>query len=152
MAAHLIRADPANRARYRANSLRLVKQVDRLDERLEERLKRLRGIPYLVFHDAYPYLERRYGLRSAGAFSANPNTMVGARRMAEFHRFISRKGIRCIFQEPQLHFGAVHPLLSRLDVKIGSLDPIGTRLQTGPGQWFVMMEDLADELTRCLSE
>ena len=47
--------------RYEANAARLRERLDELDRALAERLAAVADRPYVVFHDAYQYFERRYG-------------------------------------------------------------------------------------------
>ena len=68
IAATLVKLDPAHAAAYRANGARQIAATKALDKELGAKLARLRGRPYLVFHDAYHYFEARYGLAAAGAW------------------------------------------------------------------------------------
>ena len=68
----VVELDPARAALYRANGERLQARLQGLDKALARRLEPLRERPFLVFHDAYRYLETRYGLRSVGAVVAGP--------------------------------------------------------------------------------
>ena len=44
-----------------------------LDEELDAALAPVRGKPFIVFHDAYQYLEAAYGLNAAGSITASPD-------------------------------------------------------------------------------
>nr|VFK80734.1 MAG: zinc transport system substrate-binding protein [Candidatus Kentron sp. SD] len=151
IASHLRQIDSGHGARYQANADRLSRRVRALEKTLEKRLAPFRDMPYLVFHDAFPYLERRYGLRAAGAVTANPNHIPGARRVADLRAAMKRQGIRCIFREPQFSAKLIETALEGANTRIGVLDPLGVHLQPGPDHWFQMMTDLARVITDCLS-
>nr|VFJ92630.1 MAG: zinc transport system substrate-binding protein [Candidatus Kentron sp. LFY] len=151
IASHLYRIDPDRRAHYQANSARLLRRIGALERTLEERLSLLRDTPYLVFHDAFPYLETRYGLHGAGAITTNPAVMPGARRIAELRAAIKRLRIRCIFREPQFDAGFIATLLEGTQVDIATLDPLGVDIPPGPDHWFRMMDSHARAMTACLS-
>jgi len=61
IATALSRADPAHRAAYAANAGRLRSALADLDAELRARLAPVRARPFVVFHDAYAYLEQAYG-------------------------------------------------------------------------------------------
>jgi len=150
IARHLRKIDPAHGDRYDANASALSKRILALERRLAGRFEALGDAPYLVFHDAYLYLERRYGLRAVGSVTANPNRIPGARRITELRAAIRHLGIRCIFREPQFNTKFIDTALEGADIHIGILDPIGVAIPPGPDHWFRMMEAHGDVLSNCL--
>nr|VFK14311.1 MAG: zinc transport system substrate-binding protein [Candidatus Kentron sp. LPFa]VFK30171.1 MAG: zinc transport system substrate-binding protein [Candidatus Kentron sp. LPFa] len=151
IAQHLREIDPAYGPQYEANADTLSKRIHALDKRLHRWLSPLRGAPYLVFHDAFPYLETRYGLHAAGSITANPAGIPGARRIANLQAAIKRLGIRCVFREPQFGLKLIETVLEDADVNIGVLDPLGMNIPPGPDHWFLMMADHAEVMRDCLS-
>ena len=57
--------DTQNAARYHANAESFAGDVDRLSADMADEVKLVRDKRYIVFHDAYQYFEKRFGL-SAG--------------------------------------------------------------------------------------
>jgi zinc transport system substrate-binding protein len=143
-------ADPANRARYAGNADRLVARVDALDAELQAALAPVRDVPFIVFHDAYHYLERRYGLRAVGAVAVSPERGPGARRVAEVRERIRASGARCVFSEPQFPSALLGTLTEGTAVRVATLDPLGADLPAGPEAWFALMRNLAAALDSCL--
>nr|VFK44861.1 MAG: zinc transport system substrate-binding protein [Candidatus Kentron sp. TC] len=148
---HLRQADPTHGLRYEANADALSKRIRALEKSLHRRLSPLRGIPYLVFHDAFPYLETRYGLHGVGSIVANPDEIPGARRIADLRAIMKRRRIRCILQEPQFSAKLIETVLEGADVNVGLLDPLGVDILPGPEHWFQMMEEHAEAMRACLS-
>jgi zinc transport system substrate-binding protein len=146
----LARTDPAHAAAYRANGERLSGRLAELDAELARRLAPLRGRPFLVFHDAYPYLEARYGLPAIGAISVSPERPPGARRVAALRERIRETGASCVFAEPQFQPRLVQTLLEGTGARGGTLDPLGADLPDGPELYFTLMLNLARGLTDCL--
>jgi zinc transport system substrate-binding protein len=151
-AAALADVDPAHEARYRANAARATVALGALDARLGARLAPLAGIPYIVFHDAYQYLERRYGLASAGSVTVAPERKPGARRVAEIRARIADARVACVFAEPQFEPALVRSLAGDTGVKTGILDPLGADIPEGPTLYGTMMERLATALASCLGK
>jgi zinc transport system substrate-binding protein len=143
-------ADPGNAARYEANAARLRDQLDELDRTLEGRLAAVRDRPYVVFHDAYQYFERRYGTNALGAITINPTQRPGAQRLNEIQARLAQLDAACVFAEPQFEPALVETVVERTDARRGVLDPLGMGYEAGPGQYFLLMEGLADALVECL--
>src|SRR5262249_9416828 len=61
------RSDPAHAPLYRANAEGLRARLAGLALELERRLKPVAARPYIVFHDAMQYFERRFGLNAVGS-------------------------------------------------------------------------------------
>lgn len=142
--------DPANAARYAANGTGLAQRLEVLDEVLRRRLAPLHGVPFVVFHDAYQYLERRYGLDAIGSITVSPENRPGARRLEAIHDKIETLGARCVFSEPQFQPRLVQMLIAGTSARTGVLDPEGAALPAGPDLYVKLMNGLADALTRCL--
>ncbi len=151
IAAALAKADPVHAARYRANAVAETKRLAALDAQLAAVLKPIRHRPYIVYHDAYPYLEARYGLDAIGAVTVEPDRPVGPRRIANLRAAIKAGQAACIFREPQFPPALVETLARDTAVRVGVLDPLGADLRPGPQLYPAMMRQLAGALVRCLS-
>jgi zinc transport system substrate-binding protein len=143
-------ADPGNAAAYVENGARLGRDLAVLDRELAGLLEPVRAVPYVVFHDAYPYLERRYRLNAVGAVSLNPVVPPGARRLVELRRRIAGLGAVCLFGEPQFRPALLESLIRDTGARAGVLDPLGAALEPGPEAYFQLMRGLARALADCL--
>jgi zinc transport system substrate-binding protein len=150
IAATLGAADPANAARYAANAARLRERLDELDRALADRLAAVGDRPYVVFHDAYQYFERRYGTNALGAITINPTRRPGVQRLQEIRARVAQLDAACVFAEPQFEPALVETVIEGTDARQGVLDPLGAAFEAGPGQYFRLMEGLADALLECL--
>jgi len=148
----LAEVDPDDAPRYRANGAALEQRLTRLDRDLARQLEPVADRPYVVFHDAYPYLEKRYHLRAVGSVTVNPGRAVGARRLAEIRDKIKTTGARCVFSEPQFEPKLLGMLTEGTGAKVGTLDPLGADLQAGPDAYFLLMHHLGDSLRGCLGD
>lgn len=152
MATALADADPANAERYRANAQAVVDRLDALDAELRGRLAGVAHKPFIVFHDAYQYLERRYGLTAAGSITVTPDRTPGPRRLSELRRDITQRDARCVFREPQFTSALVATVASGTPARAGVLDPLGSSIPEGKDTYFVLMRQLADGLVGCLGQ
>jgi zinc transport system substrate-binding protein len=150
IAASLAEADPGNAATYEANAARLEKGLEALDGELRAKLEPIAERPFIVFHDAYQYFERRYGLNGAGSISVSPEQRPGARRLQEIQARLAEVEAACVFAEPQFEPALVETVVEGTRARTGVLDPLGAELAPGPGQYFELMHGLADALAACL--
>jgi zinc transport system substrate-binding protein len=150
IAAVLAKADPAHAALYAANATASIAGLKALEKQIAARVAPVRGRPYLVFHDAYHYFEKRFGLSAAGSVTVAPDRPVGPGRIVALHARIKAGGIVCIFREPQFSPALIDTLAEGAPVKIGVLDPLGAELTPGPGLYPALLRGIADSLAGCL--
>ncbi len=143
-------ADPNNAALYQANAERLRQQLDALDRSLRDRLATVTDRPYVVFHDAYQYFERRYRVKAVGAIAINPTVRPSAQRLDEIHERLEQLDAACVFAEPQFEPTLVDTVTEGTSARTGVLDPLGAAIDAGPGQYFQLMNGLVDSLVDCL--
>jgi len=151
VAEQLSTLDAANAKTYQANAAAMDTRIVALKKKLQAQLAPVRERPYIVFHDAYHYFEEAFGLHPAGAIAVNPEHRPGARRIVEIRQAIRDRGASCVFSEPQFRPAIVDVVLEGSGARHGVLDPLGSTLSPGQGQWFALMQGLADNLTGCLS-
>jgi zinc transport system substrate-binding protein len=144
-------ADPANADSYRANAEAVITDLNALESELAARLSPVKDRPFMVFHDAYPYFEARFGLEGLGAIVLNPETPPGARRLQEIRHRIEHSGVACVFSEPQFEIGYVTTVLEGTGARTASLDPLGVNVEAGPDAYRQMLTGLTDTLADCLA-
>lgn len=143
--------DPENAATYAANGAALRAELEALDTELAAALAPLRQRPFVVFHDAYQYFERRYALTAAGSLTVSPDQQPGARRLRELQERIEALGARCVFAEPGFEPALLETLTEGSDLRTGVLDPEGLTLPPGPALYEELLRGLAKSLKSCLA-
>lgn len=143
-------ADPAHAASYRANGEALAGRLDDLDRALHAQLEPIEATPYVVFHDAYQYLETRYHLSPMGAITVSPDIQPGAERLREIRAEIKERGAVCVFSEPQFEPKLVRVVIEGTSARTAVLDPLGADLTDGAELYFELMSGLATSLADCL--
>ena len=143
--------DPANAPLYKANADALRTGLAALAAELDRDLAPIARRPYIVFHDATQYLERRYGLNVVGSISVSPEVPASGKRLTELRRKIDELGAVCVFAEPQFDTRLVDNLIEGTAARLGTIDPEGGRLEPGPELYFTLMRQLAGDLRGCLA-
>ncbi len=97
IAATLSEKDPDNAARYAANAQRYVARLEALTTEIAAELAPVRDKPVIVFHDAYQYFEKRFGVNTVGSITVSPETTPGAQRVSEIKARLASTGAVCVF-------------------------------------------------------
>lgn len=150
MSAALGKADTGNAERYRANAAAAADGIDALDKELAATLAPLKDKHFIVFHDAYQYYERRYGLSAVGSITVTPDRVPGPRRLSELRKKIADQGALCVFSEPQFTSSLVGTVISGTKARGGILDPLGAAAPDGAAGYAGLMRNIADSLKTCL--
>lgn len=152
ISARLMTLDPQNRAVYQKNLAQLTLRIQQLEEELNLRLQAVRQRPYLVFHDAYPYFEKTFALNAVGSIRVSADRAPGARRLQQIRDKISDSSAICLFSEPQFSPALARQLAAGSELKLGELDPLGSQAVTGEDGWFILLNELTNNLLNCLTE
>lgn len=145
-------ADPDHAAGYDQRAAELDQALIGLDADLRQTLSSVQGAPYLVFHDAYQYLESRYGLTPVGALTIDPGQAPGARRMSELRQQIKATNARCLFAEPQYSPTLLQRLAEGTGARVATADPLGQAAagRSGFALYQQNLTALAAAFTDCL--
>ena len=139
--------DPSNKSKYEDNASKTIAALDTLIEEVDNSLSK--DISYIVFHDAYQYFETRFGVKSAGALTLNPDVLPGAKQIADIQDLINDKGIKCIFSEPQYNPKIIETLGNDMNISTGVMDPLGAYIDAGPSMYSDLINGIANSIKDC---
>ena len=139
--------DPANADKYESNADNTIKSIDDMISSLTSSINK--NAKFIVFHDAYQYFEKRFGVATAGALTVNTDVLPGAKQISEIQEVIAEKDIKCIFSEPQFNPKIVETIAQDMDIKTGVLDPLGSIFDAGKSQYFTLINDIGNKLKGC---
>jgi zinc transport system substrate-binding protein len=143
--------EPAKAGQYKSNAATLKAKLDELSAEMKRDLAPVVGKPYVVFHDALQYFERRYGLRAAGSIAMSPEVPPSAQRLSTLRKKIATLGVVCIFAEPQFDTRLVDNVAEGTKARTGTIDPEGSKIEAGPELYFTLLRNLARDLKACLA-
>ena len=143
--------DPQNAQSYRINGEKYGLRLELLDRKLKAEMTKVAETPYMVFHDAYQYFEKRYQLNVIGAVTLHLGYGSSVRRLKTVRKTIKKEKIRCIFSEPQFSPKLLQTVTAGTNVKQGTLDPLGAGLESGPELYFTLLNNLSHNISSCLN-
>ena len=139
--------DPNNKVKYENNANVTIKSLDELVDSNKKILSK--DISYVVFHDAYQYFEKRFGVIPAGALTLNPDVLPGAKQIADIQDVINDKGIKCIFSEPQYNPKIIETIGNDMKISTGVMDPLGAYIDAGPSMYSDLINGIANSIKDC---
>lgn len=142
--------DPQNAQQYADNAASAVVRLYQLHAALTSHLSLVRESPFVVIHDAFQYLEARYGLNNLGAIKGPGTEGRQVRLIRQLNDRAVAENAACVFAEQQFDGGASHGLDTPQDMVLVVLDPMGYGLPVGPGLYGAMMLRLTDSIAACL--
>jgi zinc transport system substrate-binding protein len=151
IAAALAAVDPAHAQTYADNAEAVVADLSALTATLVRELAPVKAKPFIVFHDAFQYFERRFELSAAGSIADTVASPPSAKRLQDIRQTLRDTKAFCVFREPQFSEAAVKTVVEGSEANIGVLDPIGATLTPGKGAYRQLLVDLAAGLAACLS-
>ena len=104
---------------------RLLENIDATDRRIEAKLKPFAGRDLVVFHPAYGYFARRYGLVQVPVEAEGKAPT--ARRLAEIVDSLRGRKTAAIFVQPQFSRTAAQRVADALACDLVELDPLAER-------------------------
>lgn len=99
--AKLLELMPQKKDKLDANLLNFTDQLAQTEEKVVNMLTPVKGKSYFVFHDAYGYFEKRFGLSPLGYFTINPAIQPGAQHLHQIRTQLVEQKAVCVFAEPQ---------------------------------------------------
>jgi len=142
--------DPSHQGQYKRNAAALQEKLDQLYQEVSQQLAPVSSFPYIVFHDAYQYFEKDFGLNAVGSVTIDTERSPGARRIKEVREKITELGARAVFSEPQFQSRIVATVLEGTGAKAGVLDPLGADLPAGSEAYFSLIREMGSSLLNTL--
>ena len=141
---------PQNKAYYQQNVLRFAQRSAQLKTAIEAQLAPVKKQPFLVFHDAYQYFEKEFGLNALGSVIVINEQSMGVKHLREIHRMIQQKNVRCVLSESQFSSKYADSLSAKHNINTVVIDPLGKALPANADLYFILMRQLAEKITQCL--
>ncbi|CNJ04530.1 zinc ABC transporter substrate-binding protein ZnuA [Yersinia mollaretii] len=146
----LLELMPQNKDKLDANLRRFEDQLAQNEKNIATMLMPAQGKGYFVFHDAYGYFEKHFGLSPLGHFTVNPEIQPGAQRLHQIRTQLVEHKAVCVFAEPQFRPAVINAVAKGTDVRSGTLDPLGSGIVLGKDSYVNFLSQLSNQYVSCL--
>ncbi|MDH1086146.1 zinc ABC transporter substrate-binding protein ZnuA [Pantoea brenneri] len=147
----LLELMPQDKAKLDANLQQFEVTLADTDKRVNAQLAPVRNQGYFVFHDAYTYFEKHYGLSPTGHFTVNPEIQPGAQRLHQIRTQLVEQKAVCVFAEPQFRPAVIDAVARGTQVRKGTLDPLGTDISLAKDSYVKFLSQLSSQYASCLN-
>ncbi|MGA5656024.1 zinc ABC transporter substrate-binding protein ZnuA [Rahnella contaminans] len=146
----LVQLVPQKKQQLDANLSHFEESLTKADKNLGSILQPVQGKGYFVFHDAYGYFEKHFGLSPLGHFTINPEIQPGAQRLHLIRTQLVEQKATCVFAEPQFRPAVITAVAQGTKVRMGTLDPLGSGIVLGADSYVNFLSQLTNQYLSCL--
>ncbi len=133
--------DPAQRSVYAANYDQFVAQINRLDAELKESFAGKQGRQFMVFHPAWGYFARAYGLKQVPVeIEGKDPKPAQLKALIEYAR---EKDIKVIFVQPQFSNKSAKLVAREIGGQVAFANPLAE-------DWMSNLRDVSDQFKTAL--
>ncbi len=153
MAIHqqLLELMPQNKDKLDANLRQFNDNLVETEKNVASILKSVQGKGYFVFHDAWGYFEKYFGLSPLGYFTVNPEIPPSVQRLYQLRAKLATQKAVCIFAEPQFRPAVINAVTRGANVRSGVLDPLGSGIALNKNSYMYFLSQLSNHYRNCLN-
>lgn len=140
---------PSEKEKLFINLKNFQKQLIILDKKIFNKLNFIKKNRYFIFHDAFTYFEKYYGLVPIGFITKNPLIQPGIKKLKNIKEQIVLNNVHCIFSEPQYKNNFIKKLYNN-SIKQVILDPLGSSITLNKNSYTNFFLQLSDNYINCL--
>jgi zinc transport system substrate-binding protein len=142
----LIQINPSNADSYRTNAESYIQQLKQLDSEFKQRLAPVKGCNFITFHDAFPYLAQRYGLKQE-AIVEIPEDSITPKDIQRVQQAANQYQVKALLTEPGIEDKRIQQISSDLNLPLEAINPLESG-ETNPQYYFQVMRGNLEALAR----
>ncbi|MGD1704338.1 metal ABC transporter solute-binding protein, Zn/Mn family [Dapis sp. BLCC M229] len=135
----LIKADPNNTTTYQTNANIYLQKLQQLDQEFQTRLAPFQGCKFIAFHDAYPYLAKRYNLQQMAVVEL-PQDNITPKDIQRVINATKEYQVKALLGEIGYNDSRVQQIAKDIGVPVKKLDPLESGL-LDPEHYFTAMRN-----------
>lgn len=151
LAISLIGLDPENEKEYQEALNQFESDVALLNRSLQNRLSQYQQPDYLVYHDAYQYFERQFGLPGGLALVHDPEVQPSMRDLLALRNKLQVRSPSCILLEADSDEELVNTALENQAIKSEVVDLLGYEIDDGARGYRRLILSVANSFTSCFN-
>lgn len=121
----LVQADPNNAATYQANADIYLKKLQELDQEFRTSLTPFKGCKFIAFHDAYPYLAKRYNLQQMAVVEL-PEDNITPKDIQRVINAAKEYQVKGLLAETGFNDSRMQQIAKDIGLPVKMLDPINS--------------------------
>jgi zinc transport system substrate-binding protein len=148
----LVQIDEQYQPAYTQNLAIFEQSLDALETTLNASLRMPEQMQYAVYHDAFRYFERQFGLQHDVVFVGSEEIQPGVRHMLALREAVENRNINCLMEDVTSQSSTVDTVLGKKEVERVRADTTGQSLTSGPTAYIQLIENLANAFRQCFGQ
>ena len=140
----LVKANPNNATTYQANASIYLQKLQQLDQEFKTRLADFKGCKFIVFHDAYPYLAKRYNLQQISVVEL-PQDYITPRDVQRVINTTKEYEVKGLLAEIGFNDSRMEKIAKDLKLPLKKLNPMNSG-SLDPEYYFTAMRNNLNSL------
>ncbi len=142
--------DPDNAMLYRQNLEKFTLELANRSSEIAERFKSPPTTSYAVYHNAYQYFERQFGLQHGVVLLRDPEVQPGIRQIVQLREAVKAQQPACLLQEFDSNKDLINTILNGHELNRITVDLLGSKVTAGEYAYSEFIASIADDFYRCL--
>ena len=126
--------------------------LSKTDLLIEESLSLFRDKPFLVFHGAFQYFEKQFGLTGGESLLQDPEMEPSMNELLTIRRRVEDLSVSCLLLEPGANDALVSAIFGDQKPSREFVDLLGFEVADGPQAYVNLVTSVANSFSACLSE
>jgi zinc transport system substrate-binding protein len=122
--AALVARDAGRAEDYKRNAAAYLEKLAALDAEIEKSVASIRNVPFITYHNAFPYFVRRYRLKLAGVVEQVPEVSPSPKDLSRLLATIRTQKVKALFSEPGPATRTARQIARDSGIILSELDPL----------------------------
>jgi zinc transport system substrate-binding protein len=125
------------------NTKKTVRYLRALDQEIKKNMKPFKDKPYIIYHDALQYFDKRYRTKCLGALVHEPGEPLSPKHLMSIQKLFSKPSGEPLFVLSEVEYQEdAKRALGENKVKIIDFDYLGANIQAGPEAYAQIMSNI----------
>ena len=142
--------DPVNEASYHQNLEKFSSEIGSKNRQIAQKFQAPSATNYAVYHNAYQYFEKQFGLQHEMVILQDPEVQLGIREIIELRRQVNEQQPSCLLVEFDSSSDLVSTVLNGHELKQITVDLLGSNVNPRGNVYSEYIATLADDFYQCL--
>jgi len=151
IADQLKKIDPQHSQDYASNLQQLITKIQAVDQGLQTQLKPVQQTPILVFHNAWRYFAKHYGIQQINSINISAIKQISLSKAQSIQELLQEKQIRCVLDEYHEPSALLQRLAEKNQLKLQTLDVMGSQISPSANSYIELLEQTAKGFLACHS-
>jgi zinc transport system substrate-binding protein len=144
--------DPVNATSYRRNLEKFGVEIESTNQLIAQRFQAPSTKSYAVYHNAYQYFEKQFGLQHDMIILQDPEVQPSIREMITLRSQVNEQRPSCLLLEFDSSSDLVNTVLNGYELKLITVDLLGSNVDSSENAYREFIANLADDFYQCLYE